>query len=86
VLWGAGKILRSTCSENVPVGSALADAFAGPLYGKLGSNHATLERVRQGGPYGKRRFHASWVRRSRMRTQDDIPPDSEIGKLFRPRS
>src|ERR1700722_11123508 len=53
---GSSRYLRSTYSENVPVGSALADAFAGPLFSKPGSNHATLERVRQGGPYENAAF------------------------------
>src|SRR5580700_10728562 len=35
------EILRSTCSENVPVGSALADAVSGTLRRKPGPNTRT---------------------------------------------
>ena len=64
---GVGEASCAEMPRRVGLGGRVRRTFVQ----QAGVNHATLERVRQGGPYEDAGFHPSRVRRSRMRTQDD---------------
>jgi hypothetical protein len=77
-----GVVTSVTMCCNLPVGSALADAYAGPLFSKPGSDHATLERVRQGGPYENTAFIVRG-QRLRMTSSRILKPEALSAAFLR---